>query len=348
MPIIFDVCHMPDDVTNVLEQLIDGNDLSADEMRAAISEIMDGQASEALIAALLTALAIKGESIEEIIGVARAMRDRVTRIECSKQGLLDTCGTGGDESHTFNISTATALVAAAAGVPVAKHGNRSVSSTSGAADVLEELGVNISLSPLEVARCVDEIGIGFCFARLLHGAMKHAAPVRKQLGFRTIFNLVGPLTNPAGAEFQLVGANRIETAHKLAQALARLGSTRSVVVCGNDELDEVALWGETSVFHVADGDVNRETWTPASFGLSTCRVEDLRVDSPRESAALIRGILEGKPGPARDIVVANASAAFFAAGKTTEPMEGAQLAARTIDSGDAATTCQKLIAKTTT
>ena len=194
-----------------IDSAVTGNNLTADEMYAAVSELMDGQAAEVQIAALLTALRVKGETVDEIVGAARAMKERVTLIPANKTGLLDTCGTGGDELFTFNISTATAIVAAASGVPVAKHGNRSVSSSSGSADVLEALGVNVQLSPADVGHCIDHLGIGFCFAPLLHGAMKHAAPVRKQLGFRTIFNLLGPLTNPANAEYQLLGADRKST-----------------------------------------------------------------------------------------------------------------------------------------
>src|SRR5215471_5015460 len=207
---------------NVLERVVVGGDLDSAEAYAAFSAIMDGQSSEVETAALLTALRVKGESIGEIVGAARAMHERATPLQTRKRGLLDTCGTGGDQLHTFNISTAAAFVVAACGVPVPKHGNRGVSSCSGSADVLEQLGVNINLAPDQVARCVDEVNIGFCFAPLFHAAMKHAAPVRKQLRFRTIFNLLGPLTNPARAEFQLVGTGRKEAAHRLARALAEL------------------------------------------------------------------------------------------------------------------------------
>ncbi|MEX2285780.1 MAG: anthranilate phosphoribosyltransferase, partial [Planctomycetaceae bacterium] len=265
-----------------------------------------------------------------------------TPIPATRTGLLDTCGTGGDSLRTFNISTAAALVAAAAGVPVAKHGNRSVSSSSGSADVLEALGVNINLTPEQVARSIDTLGIGFCFAPLLHGAMRFAAPVRKELGFRTIFNLLGPLTNPANAEYQLIGANRIATAKKLAEAVAQLGRRRVIVVCGADELDEVSLWGETAVFIVVGNKVEAQTWTHKTFGLSTCRVEDLKVQSAQESAAMIRDIFAGKQGPARDIVLANTAAALMAAERSHEPQAATKIAADTIDSGKAAEMCRKL------
>jgi anthranilate phosphoribosyltransferase len=313
-----------------------GADLTETQMHAAVGAIMDGDAGEAQTAALLTALRMKGESIQEIVGAARAMMERCATIPCSTSGLLDTCGTGGDGLHTFNISTATALVVAAAGVPVAKHGNRGVSSSSGSADVLRALGVNIELSPEQVGRCIDEIGIGFCFAPLVHGAMKHAAPVRRQLGFRTIFNLLGPLTNPADAEFQLIGANTTAAAEKLAGAVQQLGRTRVVVVCGNGELDEVSLWGETAAWIVADGELREDRWTSASFGLPECRVEDLTVTSPSASADVIRGVLSGTPGPARDIVTANAAAALFAAGKSTDLKQGVATVRHVLANGTAA------------
>lgn len=329
-------------IQSALNRLVDGHDLATEMMQEAVAEIMGGEVSEAEIAGFLTALRLKGETVDEIVGAAQAMQARAAGIDVGRQGLLDTCGTGGDGLHTFNISTATALVAAAAGAPVAKHGNRSVSSTSGSSDVLEALGVNVSLEPERVALCIEQIGIGFCFAPLFHAAMKHAAPVRKRLGFRTIFNLLGPLTNPAGAEFQLLGANRIETAEKLAGALLGLGRRRALVVCGNDELDEVSLWGETTLFVLADGRVRRETWSPATLGLPACRVEDIKVGSPEESATVIRRIFAGEAGPARDIVLANSAAALIAAAHADDPQRALAKAAEAIDSGKAAALCQRL------
>ena len=333
---------MPDPLTQALERLLHKQDLSAETMHAAVSHIMEGAAGEVAIAAFLTALRMKGESEDELLGAARAMRERATRIPTARTGLLDTCGTGGDELGTFNISTAAALVAAACGVPVAKHGNRSATSTSGSADVLEALGVRIDLTPERVARCIAEVGIGFCFAPLLHGAMKHVAPVRKQLGFRTIFNYLGPLTNPAGAEFQLVGASRDETAQKLARALSKLGTTRALVVCGAGELDEVSLWGQTLVCEVADGRISQMIWTPETFGLPQCRVENLRVQSPGESAQVITGVLSGDRGPARDMILANTAAALLTARKAADPREGVAHAAEAIDTGRAAELTRRL------
>ncbi len=339
---------MSDPVFQAIEQLLANRNLPAEVMHAAISEIMEGAASDVAIAALLTALRMKGEVESELIGAARAMRERAAKIPTARTGLLDTCGTGGDSLHTFNISTAAALVAAACGVPVAKHGNRGATSKSGSADVLEALGVRLDLTPERVAKCIEEVGIGFCFAPLLHAAMKYVAPVRKQLGFRTIFNNLGPLTNPAGAEFQLVGASSDATAAKLAAALAELGTKHAVVVCGAGELDEVSLWGETAAFEVKDGNVSRIGWSAEVFGLPECRVEQLQVASPAESALVIQNVLAGQKGPARDMVLANSSAALLAAQKADDPRSGVQLAAETIDSGKAGELLRLLVKWTNT
>lgn len=334
---------MIDELRTAILELLEGRHLSTETMRTAVGAIMDGRSTEVEIASLLTALRCRGESVGELVGAAQAMRERATVIPCTTGNLLDTCGTGGDALHTFNISTAAALVAAAAGQPVAKHGNRSVSSSSGSADVLEALGVNLQLSPAQVADCVDQVGIGFCFAPLLHQAMKYAAPIRKQLGFRTIFNMLGPLTNPAGAAFQLVGASRVASAEMLANALHQLGASRALVVCGNDELDEVSLWGETTVFEVSSAGVQRHTWTTVTLGLPTCRVEELRVSTAADSAALIRRILTGELGAPRDIVVANAGAALLAANRAPTIQEAVVQAASAIDNGNASRLCDRLV-----
>lgn len=330
-------------IEQALSRLIEKQDLDAELMRAVVSAIMRGESSEVEIASILTALRVKGESVGEIVGAARAMVEHATPIVTERTGLIDTCGTGGDQLHTFNISTTTAFVVAAAGVPVAKHGNRSVSSSSGAADVLETLGVNIQLDPDGVGRCVREVGLGFCFAPLLHGAMKHVAPVRKQLKFRTIFNLLGPLTNPAKAEFQLLGTGRVENAEKLAQALTQLNRKRACVVCGAGQLDEIALWGTTTSFEVRDGQVTRHAWTAADFGLPECRPQELKVSSPAESATVVRSILKGDKGPARNIVLANAAAALWVAGKASDLRQGVEQAAAAIDSEAADKVLTRLI-----
>jgi len=329
-------------IQEALDFAIEGNDVPADVAHDAVSALMDGECGDVEIAALLTALRTKGESVDEIFGAARAMREHAAPIATQSSDLLDTCGTGGDQLHTFNISTATALVAAAAGVTVAKHGNRSVSSSSGSADVLEAMGINVQLPPEAVGRCVDQIGIGFCFAPLFHGAMKYAAPIRKQLGFRTIFNLLGPLTNPADAQFQLLGASRTDTAEKLAHASCRLGRKHVLVVCGDDSIDEVCLWGPTQVFEVIDADVRQMTWTAESFGLPSCTVDELKVSSAAESADVIQRVFGGEQGARRNIVLANAAAALMAANRCSDAKSGVEIAASAIDSGKAEELCARL------
>ena len=331
-----------------LDKLVDGIHLSQSESEAAVSAIMDGECQDVEIAAFLTALRVKGEVSDELVGAARAMRERASGIPTQLTALLDTCGTGGDKLHTFNISTATAIVAAAAGIAVAKHGNRSVSSSSGSSDVLEALGVNIQLQPDQVGECLNVVGIGFCFAPLFHGAMKHAAPIRQQLGFRTIFNLLGPLCNPAGANFQLLGANTIQNAELIAGALSQLGVERATVVCGNGELDEVSLWGETTVFNVSDNGVTQETWTAASFELPECNVEQLKVSTATESAEIIQSILNGESGPAADIVVANAAAAIFTTGRADNLKAAAGMARDVLESGKAGELLKNLVSRTGT
>jgi len=334
---------MPDAIHNAISILLKESSLSENEMHAAVLQVMDGSSSPVALGMLLTALKLKGETVDEIVGAARALRERAIRIPAHRSGLLDTCGTGGDELHTFNISTATAFVTAACGVPVAKHSNRGASSRSGSADVLEALGVRIDLPPEQVARSIDEIGLGFCFAPLAHGAMKYAAPVRKQLGFRTIFNLLGPLTNPAGADFQLIGTGRTAVAEKLAQALARLGTIRALVVCGNNELDEVSLWGRTTLLRVEKQTIEASEWSAGLLGLDECAIADLRVASPVESAQVIREVLSGAKGAARNIVLANTAAALIVAEECRDPREAVALGAAAIDSGRASTLLDRLI-----
>jgi anthranilate phosphoribosyltransferase len=318
-----------------LERLAAGCDLEAHQAYSLFGALMEGQATDVQIAALLTALRVKGESVPELVGAARAMQERAAPVPTCRHNLLDTCGTGGDQLQTFNISTAAAIVAAACGANVAKHGNRGVSSKSGSADVLEHLGVAIDLSPAEVGRCLDEVGVGFCFAPLFHSAMRHVAPVRKQLKFRTIFNLVGPLTNPARAGFQLVGASRRATAERLARALAELGRRRAIVVCGADQLDEVSLWGVTTAFEIEGSKLIEHRWTAETFRLPECNPMALRVAGPEESARVIRELFDGRPGPCRDVLVANAAAALLAAEQEESPRAAAARAARALDQGAA-------------
>ncbi len=324
-------------------QIIRGQDLSANEMRDCIGAVMDGQCEATDVASLLTAIACKGPAAAEVVGAAQAMRDRATRIAADRRPLLDTCGTGGDQLHTFNISTATAIVAAACDIAVAKHGNRSVSSSSGSADVLEALEVNILLTPEQASRCLDAAGITFCFAQLVHGAMKHAAPVRKALGFPTIFNLLGPLTNPAGAEYQLLGASSVHQAKLVSEALSVLGCRKALVVCGNDELDEVCLWGPTTVFEVHGSNVKQKQWTPDDFGLPTCDVRSLRVGSAQESAKFVRSALAGENSPATAIVTANAAAALLAADGCSDLREAVSKVQAVLASGKAIEKLNQLV-----
>lgn len=337
---------MPNAIAATLGKLAAGEDLSADEMTAAIEAVIAGRCAEGEIALLLTALRAKGETVAEVAGAARAVRRHMTPIRTRRRGVLDTCGTGGVGSPTFNISTTAAIVAAAAGVPVAKHGNRSVTSRSGSADVLAALGVNIEAEVPCVERCLDELGLCFCFAPLLHRSMRHAAPVRKQIGGRTIFNLLGPLSNPAGAEHQLLGVGLAEIQPLVAEALAQLGTQRSLVVRGEDGLGEITLAAPTQVIEISGGACRELRWTPADFGFAPVSLAGLEVDGPRQSAALVRRVLAGEAGPARDIVLMNAAAALWTVGKAASQPEGVARAAAAIDSGAAEQLLARLVEMT--
>jgi anthranilate phosphoribosyltransferase len=318
-----------------IERVSRGENLRLDEMSAVIDTIMRGGCRDEDIARLLLALREKGETVEEIAGAARAMRQHMTPIRTTRQGVIDTCGTGGDGSATFNISTAAALVTAAAGVPVAKHGNRSVTSKSGSADVLAALGVNIEAPVAVVERCLDQVGICFCFAPYLHPSMRHVAPVRKRLGVPTIFNLLGPLCNPASAPYQLLGVGRPALRSLLSEALRLLDVRRAIVVSGEDGLDEITLAGHTNVSDVQTDGIRQSTWRPEEFGLAVGPMDGLRVDGPEASAAMIRRVLDGQCGPARDIVLMNAAAALWIAGQGESLKACAALASEAIDSGAA-------------
>jgi len=326
-----------------LGRLSAGHDLSQKEMADVVEAIIDGQLHDGEIGVLLTSLSAKGETVAEVAGAAAALRRHMTPIRSCRAGLLDTCGTGGDAAGTFNISTAAALVSAAAGIAVAKHGNRSVTSKSGSADVLAALGVNIQADVAQVESCLDDLGIGFCFAPLLHPAMKRVAAVRQKLGIPTIFNLLGPLCNPASAPFQLLGVGRAELRPLLAGALSLLGTRRALVVWGEDGLDEVTLAAATQVTHVEKGQQHERRWTPADFGLNQAPLDSLRVGNAQDSALLIGDVLAGRPGPARDIVVLNAAAALLAAGRSEVPRRCAEIAAAAIDSGAAARLLERLV-----
>lgn len=331
-----------------LHSVAEGRHLSEDDAQAAMMVILSGQASVAQIAAFLTALRMKGETVAELVGFARAMRRMAERVEVDLKGepLLDTCGTGGDGAGTFNISTAAAFVAAGAGVRVAKHGNRSISSACGSADVVERLGVRLLSNAEAMGRAIREIGIGFLFAPALHPAMRHAQPARLELKMRTVFNLLGPLANPAGASVQLLGAPSAPIARLLAQALARLGVERALVVHGSDGLDEITTAGPTLVCEVAGGQVREYSIAPEDFGLPRARLEELKGGDAAANARIIQLVLAGRRGPQRDIVLANAAAALLVAGKASDLRSAAALAAESIDSGAAQRKLEALAAFT--
>lgn len=318
--------------------------LTRDAACDAMSLILEGEATTAQVAAFLVALKMKGETADEVLGFARAMRHRAECVDVGLNGepLLDTCGTGGDGLCTFNISTVVAFVVAGAGARVAKHGNRSFSAKCGSADVLEALGINIRLTPEQVGAAIREVGIGFLFAPAHHPAMKHAQPARAELKMRTIFNLLGPLTNPARAHRQLIGAPSPEAALLMAQALAGLGTDHAFVVHGLDGLDEVSTTGPTLAYEIAGSRLEKLTWTPADFGVATASMSDLVGGEREDNCAIARQILDGQQGPKRDIVLANAAVALLAAGRANGLMSGMELAAASIDGKAAATKVQQL------
>ncbi len=317
-----------------LNQLINGQDLSFAEMQALMRQVMSGELTHAQMAAILVALRIKGESVDEIAAAASVMRELSTKVATlANPHLIDTCGTGGDGIQTFNVSTVSALVAAAAGAKVAKHGGRSVSSSCGSADVLEALGVNVNLTPAQVANAVEEIGIGFMFAPNHHSAMKHAAPVRRELGVRTLFNLLGPLTNPANAKRQIMGVFSPALTVKLAQVLQELGSEHVLVVCGADGMDEISFTGDSHVAELKNGQVSAYTINPAQFGLPLHTLASIQIDNAEQSKAMILAVLNGELGAARDIVLLNAGAAIYVAGLADSLAAGVNKAAEVIDQG---------------
>lgn len=318
-----------------IQKVIAGGNLEESEAAGVMEQIMEGSATPAQIGALLVALRLKGETVEEITGLARVMRAKATRVTTNHEMLVDTCGTGGDGTNTFNISTAAALVLAGAGAPVAKHGNRSASGKCGSADVLEALGVNLDLDPSALGQCLDKTGICFLFAPLLHGAMKHVAGPRRDIGVRTVFNVLGPLTNPAGAGRQVLGVFSPDLVPKLAGVLARLGCERGFVVHGDGGLDEVSLSGPTLVGEVSGGSVKEYTLDPADYGIPRAGVSELAGGSPEENAAIIIDILKGKSGPCRDAVTVNAALGIMATGRAVDFAGGLDAAAESIDSGAA-------------
>jgi anthranilate phosphoribosyltransferase len=336
---------MPNEiVTRAIDAVCAGDHLTADHAAAVLAEIMEGRSGEVQTGAFLVALRAKGETVPELVGLARTMRSLATPVETGRHDLLDTAGTGGGPS-TFNVSTAAALVAAGAGCAVAKHGNRSSTSRSGSADLLEALGVEIELSAEEVGRCIEEVGFGFMFAPRHHQAMAHVVPVRRELAVRTIFNFLGPLTNPAGASRQLLGVSDRRYQETIAEALVGLGSEHALVVSADDGMDELSTASRTRVIEVRDGRTDEWFVSAPELGLAEGRLEDLAGGEPAENAAVVRSVLEGESGPRRDLVLLNAAAAIYAGGGASDLADGLRLAQEAVDSGAAARVLEGLVAE---
>jgi len=323
------------DIQSAIRAVTEHRDLSGEEMTSVMRAIMSGETTESQIGGFLIGLRMKGETVEEIAAAATVMRELATPVQVDVEHLVDTCGTGGDGSSTFNISTASAFVVAGAGARVAKHGNRSASSSSGSADVLEAAGVNLDLTPQQVAQCIREVGVGFMFAPRHHGAMKHAIGPRKEMAVRTIFNVLGPLTNPAGAPNQVVGVFSLELIEPLARVLAQLGSRHVLVVHSADGLDEISIGADTHIAESRDGRVHTHSINPEQFGMTTADLSTLTVSSPQESLETIRAVLGNSEGPARDIVALNAGAAIYASGLEGDLNAGVRLARESLSSGAA-------------
>jgi anthranilate phosphoribosyltransferase len=331
------------DIQAAIKQLIQRQDFSHDQMSDVMNQIMTGNATPAQIGGFLIGLQMKGETVTEIAAAAEVMRSLATPVHINGEHVVDTCGTGGDGASTFNVSTASAFVAAAAGCQVAKHGNRSISSSSGSADVLEAAGVNLELTPEQVKHCIETVGVGFMFAQKHHGAMKHAIGPRREMGVRTIFNLLGPLTNPAQAAHQVLGVFDKKWVKPMAEVLQKLGSQHVLVVHAEDGLDEISIGAETHIAELKNGTVTTYTIKPEDFGIQQHSIESLTVSNAQDSLALIKEVFEGKPGPARDIVVLNAGAAIYVADISPSLEEGIHLAAQVIDSGAATQKLNALI-----
>lgn len=330
-------------IREAIDKLVNRIDLSETNTVDVMNQIMTGEATPLQVASFLTALRMKGETVAEITGAARVMREKAHRVNVDGKTVLDTCGTGGDQKGTFNISTTSAFVVAGAGVNVAKHGNRSVSSQSGSADVLGALGVKVDAPKERVEECIAKIGIGFLFAPLLHEAMKYAMEARRDIGIRTIFNLLGPLTNPAMATHQLIGIYSGELVSTIANVLKNLGSARAMVVHGLEGLDEISLCGPTKVAELRDGQVKEYIFDPEQVGLRRCAMADLHGGSAEQSAVIVRGVLSGDQGPARDVVLLNSGAALYVSGSAATIQDGIKLAAESIDTGKARRKLEQLV-----
>ncbi|MBM3216526.1 anthranilate phosphoribosyltransferase [Candidatus Poribacteria bacterium] len=326
-----------------IQRVVAGESLSEADAAAAMGAIMGGEATPAQIGAFLTALRMKGETVDEVVGFVRVMREKATPIRASRTPLVDTCGTGGDHSGTFNISTAAAFVVAGTGVAVAKHGNRAATSQSGSADVLRALGVNVEANPEVVARCIDEAGIGFLFAVALHGAMKHAIGPRREIGIRTVFNILGPMTNPAGAKHQLIGVFSADWVEPIAQTLRKLGTAHALVVHGNDGLDEITTTAPSLIAELRGGSVSINEFDPLDLGIARAEPDALKGGTPDENAAALRALLSGEPGALRDVVVLNAAGALIAADAANDWRDGLAQAKESIDSGAALARLNNLV-----
>jgi anthranilate phosphoribosyltransferase len=333
------------DIQAAIKAVIAHQDLSGDEMRSVMQQIMTGECTPSQIGGFLVGLRMKGETVDEMSAAAKVMRELATRVDVSADHLVDTAGTGGDASGSFNISTASALVAAAAGARVAKHGNRSMTSNSGSADVLEAAGVKLDITPEQVRDCVEQVGVGFMFAPAHHGAMKHAIGARKEMAVRTIFNVLGPLTNPAGAPNQVIGVFDGDLLEAMASVLKQLGSNHVMVVHAEDGMDEISISAPTHVAELNQGIISSYTITPSDFGMDTAPLDELRVDSAEQSLAVIREVFADNPGPARDIVCLNAGAAIYVSGCADSLAAGVEAARTAISSGKAAAVLQNLVAK---
>jgi len=347
-------------IKETIARLAAGKDLTEEETKMAMDEILNGQATDAQIGSFLTALRIKGETVDEIAGAAKAMRARTRKIQIGnhllnidrdeinidEETIVDTCGTGGDGTNTFNVSTATALVVAGGGIKVAKHGQRASSNHCGSADVLQALGLKLDIGNASVERCIREVGIGFLYAPLFYGGIKYPVGPRREIGIRTIFNLLGPLTNPAGARVQVMGVYDPELTTKMAHVLKKLGTREAFVVCGEGTFDEISICGPTRVCHLKNGEIHSFDLTPEQFGLERAKAEDIRGGNEKENAQIIRDILEGREGPKRDMVLLNASAAFVAAGVDQKFEAGIERAKDAIDSGGAKAKLDGLISFT--
>ena len=330
-------------IQDSIKQLISKKSLTKTQAQQVMNEIMSGEVTGSQFGAFVTSLMLKGETADEIAGLATSMREHSLKVSVNEKIILDTCGTGGDNSNTFNISTASALILAGCGLKIAKHGNRAMSGKSGSADVLEQLGVNINLSPESVSKCIQETNFGFMFAQIFHPSMKFAAAPRKELGIKTVFNILGPLTNPANANHQIIGVYNPSVGNLMAEVLKILGSSRAMIVHSADGIDEISLWDKTKIWELKNNEISNYEITHEDFGLNKINISELKVSSPEESVKIIQNILSGEKSAARDVALANAAAGLLIAGKVDSLIKGVEMAKKSIDSGNALNQLNKLI-----